>query len=338
LKPSPLVLARTLVLALIALVVAPATSGATPPNHPLEHPSPLALNVATTARAGSTASVVLQDPTQGGGLPLTICVTPPGGTPACRPADMSAGQSHHVVRIAVPRPGGWRITVKTKSGSQTSATLWVKPPAGRLRVLAVGDSEMLALESYLASDLSPHGADVTSAAKSGTGLTLTYAFNWVTTARQQATTLRPDVTVMFIGANDVYVTHGTAGKTIDCCSSAWSAGYSLLVGAMMQSYLRGDSGRVYWFVLPTPRPKQFRYVFDGVDAGIREAAARYPGRVALIDANAYFTPHNRYRDHMTVGGNGFTIHQSDGIHLTTTSDLLAAALVVKQMLADSLIR
>jgi hypothetical protein len=60
--------------------------------------------------------------------------------------------------------------------------------------------------------------------------------------------------------------------------------------------------------------------------------------VRLIDANAFFTPGNRYRDFMTYQGRGFVIHESDGVHLSTASDTVAAQLVVHQMLADHIIR
>lgn len=327
-------------LAFAALALAAPSAGATETHGVRLAPRsvPLAVNVAETASAGSMASITVQDPSRTGGFPLTICITPPGGTPACRPTQMSAGQSRRVVRFAVPRPGGWRVAVSTRFGYRRSATVWVKPPGRRLRVLAVGDSEMQILQNFLAADLAAHGADVTTGAQFGTGLTLTYSFNWEDTARRQAKTLHPDVTVMFIGANDGYITHGPGGKTNYCCGSKWSVGYAMLVAAMMHSYLRGDAGRVYWFVLPTPRPARFRYEFNGVNAGIRRAAAGLPGRAALIDANAFFTPHNHYRDHMIVSGSRFTIHEPDGIHLSPTSDLVAADIVVKQMIADRVIR
>jgi hypothetical protein len=107
---------------------------------------------------------------------------------------------------------------------------------------------------------------------------------------------------------------------------------------MMRTYLRGGSGRVYWFVLPTPRPGNFQSLFQGVNAGIRAAAARFRGRVALIDAASFFTPGGRYRDFMTYHGHGFVIHESDGIHLSTAADQVAAGLVAARLLRDRVIR
>jgi hypothetical protein len=242
-----------------------------------------------------------------------------------------------VVRIGVPRPGGWRITVATQFGYRASATVWARPPGGRLSLLAAGDSEMQILDGYIAQDLASHGVAVTSDARISTGLTKPFLFNWEAHARKQAATLRPDVTVIYMGANDGYSVTGPDGQEISCCSSAWSGGYANLVAEMIRSYLRGNSGRVYWFLLPTPRPANFQALFDALNSGIREAASRFPGRVGLIDANAFFTPENRYRDYMTYQGHGFVIHESDGVHLSAASDEIAARLVVKQLIADRVI-
>jgi hypothetical protein len=146
------------------------------------------------------------------------------------------------------------------------------------------------------------------------------------------------VTVFFMGANDGFSVAGDGGQRVQCCSAAWSAGYANLVAEMMRIYLRGNSGRVYWFLLAAPRPANFKSVFNGVNAGIRQAAARFPGRVGLIDANAFFTPGNRYRNYMVYRGHGFVIHESDGIHLSTASDAIDARIFTRRLLADRVIR
>jgi hypothetical protein len=104
--------------------------------------------------------------------------------------------------------------------------------------------------------------------------------------------------------------------------------------AHLRSRLRGPGVR---FVLPAPRPGSFSGLFGAVDAGIRRAARRFPERVKLIDAYTFFTP-GGYRDFMTYHGQGFVIHEADGVHLSTSADGVAARLVVDQMRADHLIR
>jgi hypothetical protein len=197
---------------------------------------------------------------------------------------------------------------------------------------------MQEVDDFLREDLSPHGINVTSDARISTGLSNSFFFDWPAHARTQAATLRPDVTVMFMGGNEGFPIPSPHGQRVGCCGRAWSAGYADLVAQTMGTYLRGQAGRVYWFVLPTPRQRQWQSVFDAVNAGIREAAARFRGRVGLIDANSFFTPGDRYRDSMTYRGHGLVIHYSDGIHLSTTANAIAASLVVKRLRADRVIR
>jgi hypothetical protein len=197
---------------------------------------------------------------------------------------------------------------------------------------------MQILDDMIARELAGHGADVVSDARISTGLTNSFFFDWQGHARDQAASLQPDATVMFIGANDGFPVSDAHGHSVQCCSEAWSAGYANLVAQMMSTYLRGRSGRIYWFLLPVPRPGNFQAVFHAVNAGIRAAARRFPGRAALVDAESFFTPNGQYRDYMTYRGQGFVIHESDGIHLSSASDQVAAALLTRQMVADHLVR
>jgi hypothetical protein len=196
---------------------------------------------------------------------------------------------------------------------------------------------MQLLDDFLGQDVQCDRVEVTSDARISTGLTNSFFFDWQGHARRQAASLRPDVTVLFMGANDGFAVRGAGGRLIPCCGPGWSAGYATLVAEMMSTYLRGTAGRVYWFTLPTPDAGNFQSLFDGVNGGIRLAAWRFPGRVGLIDANAFFTPGNRYRDFMTYHGRGFVIHESDGVHLSAASDSVAAALVVDRLRADHII-
>jgi lysophospholipase L1-like esterase len=298
----------------------------------------LVAQVARRARVGNTITIALRDRWGIGGLPLRICVTPPGGRRSCQGRQLRPGERRDVVRVPASRPGGWRASVRTLYGYQKSALVWVSHPGGRIRLLAAGDSEMQILDGFLGQDLARYRVSVTSDARISTGLTNTSFFNWPAHAAQQARSLRPDVTVFFIGANDGFSVAGSHGRPVGCCGAAWSAGYANLVAEMMRFYLRGNAGRVYWFILPTPRPADFQSVFNGVNAGIRAAAERFPGRVSLIDANAFFTPGDRYRDYMVYHGHGFVIHESDGIHLSTASDAIDARMVTRRLLVDRVIR
>ncbi len=294
--------------------------------------------VAVRARVGRGFVVQVRDRWGIGDSAFRLCLTPPGGRPACTRERLRAGQRRAEVPVTLPRPGGWAISIGTGYGVHGSRLVWAGHPREPIRILAAGDSEMQILDTFLSQQLRARGAAVSSDARISTGLTSSFLFNWQSEAHRQAASLRPDVTVIFMGANDGFTVRGPGGVPVACCGPPWSGGYADLVASMMRTLLRGNAGRVYWFVLPAPRPANFRSVFDGVNAGIRTAARRFPGRVALIDANAFFTPGNRYRDYMLYRHRGLTIHEPDGIHLSTASDTIAASLLVHRLVTDHVIR
>jgi lysophospholipase L1-like esterase len=294
---------------------------------------PLEIGMVAHGRVGTSVAVHVHERGHAGVAKLQLCTTPPGGLPGCQALTLAAGQPSTVVRVALLRPGGWTVTVTGAAGRRVTRTVWASHPGGRLELYAAGDSEMQILDSDIAQDLGPHGVRVSSDARISTGLTNSSFFDWQKEARAKATGLRPDVSIVIMGANDGF-NIGGAG----CCGAAWSAGYANLVAEMMRTLLRGTAGRVYWCLLPTPSPANFRSLFNGVNAGIRAAARRFAGRVGLIDLNAFFTPGNRYRNYMVYRGHGFVIHEADGIHLSAASDVVVAQLIEQRMIADHLIR
>jgi lysophospholipase L1-like esterase len=298
----------------------------------------LVVRISRRARVGRSISVRLTDRWGLGGLAVRVCLAPPGAATDCRAWPLANGQTRRSISLATPRPGGWNVKVATPYGQRIKRQVWATHPGGRIHMLLDGDSEMQILDTFIGQQLSPHGVSTSSDAQISTGLTNSTFYNWQAQARRQAAALRPDVSVVIMGANDGFGTVGPGGKHETCCGPAWSAGYANLVAEMMRTLLRGNAGRVYWFLLPTPRPGNFKSLFDGVNRGIKAAAARFPGRVALIDANAFFTPGDRYRDFMTYRGSGFTIHEADGIHLSASADRVAVALLMARLRADRVIR
>jgi lysophospholipase L1-like esterase len=297
----------------------------------------LSARIGRSSRPGAGIAVWLGDRWKIGRLPLRICVTAPGATPACSRWHLHADQRSRKVELPDPRPGGWQVTVGTAYHQQFRRTVWVEHGSGRLRLYAAGDSEMQILDTDIAQDVAHNRVAVSSDARISTGLTSSL-FNWQAEARSRASALKPDVSVVIIGANDGFDVAGPGGRRVGCCGPDWSAGYANLVAEMMRTLLRGQAGRVYWVVLPAPSPANFHSVFDAVNAGIRQAASRFPGRVGLIDANAFFTPGDVYRNYMTYHGRGFVIHEADGIHLSASADVVLAQLIKQRLIADHVIR
>lgn len=88
----------------------------------------------------------------------------------------------------------------------------------RLRLLTTGDSMIQIIDNHLKQRLDRRrGANVRSDAHIGSGISRAGPLNWVRTARGQSSGFKPDVTVVFLGAND-----GLPIAGAPCCDAAGS--------------------------------------------------------------------------------------------------------------------
>jgi len=207
--------------------------------------------------------------------------------------------------------------------------------AGRLRLLATGDSMIQVVDGLLARRLRGRRAtSVRSDARISTGISKPFMFDWVRKAREQARSVHPDVTVVFLGANDGFPMKRSNGASVACCGAGWVAEYARRVEAMMRSYERGGRSYVYWMTLPAPRPGNFARVFRAVNKAIRRARARVGGATRVIDLVPVFTPGGRFRQHVTWRGRTVSARQPDGIHLSIAGASIAATLLYERLQAD----
>jgi hypothetical protein len=206
-------------------------------------------------------------------------------------------------------------------------------PGGRLTVLATGDSMIQIIDSFMKLRIGSGQIRVHSDARISTGISKPSLLDWGAHAGQQASGLRPDVTVMFIGANDGFPMAGA-----DCCGPAWIGEYARRARQMMRAYARGGRGRVYWLLLPMPRGASFRTVYVAVNAALRRAARGLDDDVRLIDLADVFTPGGRYRDSMRIGAKTLRVRQGDGVHLNRTGASLATTLVIRALRRDRILR
>ncbi|MEA2194201.1 MAG: uncharacterized protein QOG42_635 [Solirubrobacteraceae bacterium] len=205
----------------------------------------------------------------------------------------------------------------------------------RLRLLATGDSMIQIIDGDLASRLGARGAaTVRSDAHIGSGITTPGDVDWTRRARAQASGFKPDVTVMFLGANDGYDLRAAGGARAPCCGAAWVAAYARRVTAMMRSYERGGRSYVYWLTLPAPRPASFARIYPRVNAAIKRAARRAGDGVRVIDLVPVFTPGGRFRQTITFRGQTIDARQPDGVHLSIAGASVAATLIIDRLRAD----
>ncbi len=206
---------------------------------------------------------------------------------------------------------------------------------GHLRVLATGDSMIQYVDNLLKARLNRRrSSSVRSDARISTGLSKPSLLDWVKKAREQARSVHPDVTAIFIGANDGFAMRTPRGASVACCGDGWIAEYARRVESMMRSYLRGGRSYVYWMTLPAPNRPDFARIYRAVNVAIKRAA-RVVGRGArVVDLVPVFTPGGRFQQHVTFRGRTVDARQPDGVHLTIAGASIAATLLIDRLRAD----
>jgi lysophospholipase L1-like esterase len=289
----------------------------------------LALGGPRSLRAPRRGVLVLRDRWRIGGVAARFCVRPPGAGRHCSHVRLRAGQQAAELALSALRPGAYRLFAVNRF-QRLHGTLRAQPPGGHLRLLATGDSMIQIVDSFLAQRLPP--VAVRSDARISTGISKPALLDWNRHSRAQVTRIRPDLTVVFLGANDGFP---LAGR--DCCGLPWIAEYARRAREMMRTYARGGRGRVYWLLLPAPRSGFFKQVYPAVNTALRQAAAGLEDDVRIVELDRVFTPRGRYRASMRVGGKRVRVRQRDGIHLSTAGAALAAELVAQAVRQDRML-
>jgi lysophospholipase L1-like esterase len=255
-----------------------------------------------------------------------VCIRAPGAKAACRALAIAEGRSA-ARRDYRARAGGlWTV-----SAGRAQRSVYIRRP-GKLRLLATGDSMIQVVDTYLKGRLGKRGFGVRSDARISTGLSKPFLLDWPRLAAKQARGIRPDVTVVFIGAND-----GFPFGDVGCCGDAWVEAYAKRAGTMMRAYARHNRGLVYWLTLPAPRPAQWRSVYPAVNRAVKRAAARSGGAARVLDIARTFTPGNRFRDSMVWHGRRTSVRQPDGVHLSPAGASIAEALVERRLRKDGVL-
>jgi lysophospholipase L1-like esterase len=283
---------------------------------------------------GREAKVAVRRRDSAGRYEAKLCVAPPALGWDCRKLVFRDGVKRLAPGFALAAPGRWLFEVRNHRQRVREATR-VRPRGNKLKVLVTGDSMAQIFDHYMADGLGGAAA-VRSEARISTGLSKPSMLDWVANARGQAGRVKPDVTVVFIGANDGFPMGTPSGATAPCCAGDWVDEYARRAAQMMRSYRRGRAGRVYWLTLPAPRGGSFRTVFGPVNAAIRKAARQTRG-AEVVPIDRIFTPGFVYRDAIMWGGRYVGVRQGDGVHLNNAGASIAAQKVIRRMRANRIL-
>ncbi len=215
------------------------------------------------------------------------------------------------------------------------AQLGAPDPLPALKTLLVtGDSLAQPLDVQLARGLAGDGVKVDRDAHLGTGISKTDLVDWGLLSTQQVSDRKPDAVVMFMGANEGFPFPGPGGTDVECCGPDWAVVYATRARRMMQTYRQDGKARVYWLTLPLPRDARRREIARAVNAAIGVAAQPFRAQVRVLDMASVFTPGDRYRASMAVGGRATIVRQPDGIHLNDAGAKIAQGIVLERLRED----
>jgi hypothetical protein len=318
----------------------PTTPGTSTAAHTSTASPPKRFNYAATERPNTSSGITLRasDHNSGTAEHFSYCVKGPLGPHHCTLVHVAAGTGAVTRQIPTQHPGSWKLTVKAPSQKDVAFTRWVSNPGNaKISLLTAGDSEMQIADDYIASDAAPYNTLAHADARQSTGLENEWFYNWFQGIDHDELLWHPQVTVMFMGANDGFgVT--SDGQTAPCCDAEWSRLYAKAVERFSRTLVAGNRGVVLWTTLPAPLPPTFRTLFDGVNRALALAQQAMPSTIGIVPANQFFTPGNVYRNTMTWHGQEITIHEPDGVHLSASADVPYAELVMRTLRGDGLLR
>jgi lysophospholipase L1-like esterase len=284
------------------------------------------LRVRRVARGG-LARVRIRDRWRIGGVRTKLCVTRPGGRPACRSVIFKDGRVRER-SLRMGKRGRWRVELRVP-GHRTRLSIAVGVPSLTRRappptLLATGDSTMDGLDSFLSDQLGDTAAVVSEVEP---GMAISKDDAWQPIAVRQVARLKPKTTVVSIGANEGWPMRGADGAIHECCDEPWVAEYSRRVRRTMVTY----GHRVFWCTIVAPMQAARVPIFAAANAGILRAAEGLSD-VHVVRLDLVFTP-NGYRDVIRYRGRAVRVREPDGIHLNIAGAQIAASEVVKALRA-----
>jgi len=201
-------------------------------------------------------------------------------------------------------------------------------------LLVTGDSLSTPLDTELGQNLAPDGVNVVRDPHLATGISRDDLVDWGQLSATQVAEDEPDAVVIFIGANEGLPMPGPGGEDVSCCGPEWAAVWANRARQLMENYAQNGAAKVYWLTVPSARDPDRAPITDAVNAAVYAAAAPIRNSVRVLDMGEIFTPEDRFRNAIDVGGRETIVREPDGIHLNDAGSALAAEEVEAALARD----
>ncbi|WP_241004449.1 hypothetical protein [Conexibacter sp. SYSU D00693] len=286
------------------------------------------ISVTTRSRVqpGSRVRIKLKDRWQLGDVKVKVCTHRAGGGRQCSTEVFKAGQR----AVSVTRDAGSRVglldldvAVGRFHQRQQVGVGRAAPKVNRPRLLVAGDSMMQGIGAILAEKLRSKYL-VSSVIRSGSGVAKDIGKPWTTLAREQATKLKPAVTVVLLGGTDSIGMTTPKGGKVECCGEPWRKEYFRRVDGMADAWGRDGQGKVVWALLPASKFKELDEGIAAVNDVLRRVAARRP-KLKLVPLDAIFG--TTWQEEI----DGVKVRDPDGLHFSLPGQRIAANAFLKAL-------
>jgi len=224
------------------------------------------------------------------------------------------------------------MSALARTSTSTSTTTPQHAPfaLGHCRLLEIGDSLGDDLEYGIRHELQfTPGLKLIQRNKLSTGLSASWFYNWPAHLKSDLHDYHPNLVVIMFGANDEQAL-AVDGVSQPFGSPKWRSAYIARVRRIDEMVTKAGA-YAFWVGLPIAGPKIYSQGLRALNAIYSQVAASTPGVTFQPMWHLLATKGGNYRGGAVVNNVQSALRKSDGIHFTSTGELVIGTFVAKQL-------
>jgi hypothetical protein len=221
--------------------------------------------------------------------------------------------------------------VRTGATSTSTTTPHHAPFAlGHCRLLEIGDSLGDDLEYGIRHELQfTPGLKLIQRNKTSTGLSASWFYNWPAHLKSDLHDYHPNLVVIMFGANDEQAL-AVDGVSQPFGSPKWRSAYIARVRRIDRMVTKAGA-YAFWVGLPIAAPKSYSQGLRALNDIYVQVATSTPGVTFQPMWHLLSTKSGNYRGGAVVNNVQSALRLSDGIHFTSTGELVIGTFVARQL-------
>ena len=222
------------------------------------------------------------------------------------------------------------VSALVRTGASVTAPRHAPFALGHCRILEIGDSLGDDLEYGIRHELQfTPGLKLIQRNKSSTGLSATWFYNWPAHLKSDLHAHHPNLVVIMFGANDEQAL-SVHGVSQPFGSPKWRSDYIARVRRIDRMVVKAGA-YAFWVGLPIASPKSYSQGLRALNAIYRQVATSTPGVTFQPMWHLLATKSGHYRAGAIVNNKQSALRLSDGIHFTSTGELVIGTFIARQL-------